>query len=441
MADQTKKELRQLMMYQIFVRNYSREGTFAMVERDLERIRSLGTDIIYFLPIHPIGEKNRKGSLGSPYAIRDYRAINPEYGTLEDFRRLVESIHAHGMKCIIDIVYNHTAPDSELVMHHPEWFYHREDGSFGNRVGEWTDIIDLDYAQKGLWEYQIDTLKFWAEIVDGFRCDVAPMVPIAFWERARREVEVVRPGLLWLAESIHPEFLTELRSRGLTAHSDGEIFRAFDVSYDYDIYGEWENYLCGRSGLSGYLEALRRQEWIYPDNYIKLRFLENHDQPRVRFLVSDEKMLRNITAFSFFQKGMAFIYAGQEFGASHLPSLFDRDTVCLSPEKGTDLSMLIRQLSALKKSSIFTDSSYQVQCNCRDICVAVHTRQEQMAVGVFSLRGESGTVQVPLADGNYQNELDRKQIEVIHGLLHCSGEPVWIQTPEEEKRPAVLPGE
>ena len=161
MADQTKKELRNLLMYQIFVRNYSEAGTFSAVMEDLDRIKALGVDIIYLLPVHPIGLKCRKGTLGSPYAIRDYREINPEYGTLSDFQALVNAIRQKGMKCIIDVVYNHTSPDSVLRKQHPEWFYKKEDGSFGNRVGDWSDIIDLDYSAPGLAEYQIETLKYW----------------------------------------------------------------------------------------------------------------------------------------------------------------------------------------------------------------------------------------------------------------------------------------
>ena len=122
MAVDTKKSLRNQVLYSIYVRNYSKEGTFAAVQADLDRIKALGTDIIWLLPIHPTGEKNRKGSLGSPYAIRDYRAVNPEFGTLDDFRHLVDAIHARGMKCIIDVVYNHTSPDSWLAENHPEWF-------------------------------------------------------------------------------------------------------------------------------------------------------------------------------------------------------------------------------------------------------------------------------------------------------------------------------
>ncbi|POD88555.1 Alpha-amylase [Lactiplantibacillus plantarum subsp. plantarum] len=128
------------------------------------------------MPIYPVGQKNRKGSLGSPYAISDYRAINPELGTMSDFVELCNAIHDQGMKVIIDIVYNHTSPDSELLSAHPDWFYHHSDGSLGNRVADWSDIIDLDYQNHDLWQYQIDTLKKWAQYVDGFRCDVAPLV-------------------------------------------------------------------------------------------------------------------------------------------------------------------------------------------------------------------------------------------------------------------------
>ena len=300
MAVNTDKSLRNQVMYQVFVRNFSEEGTFAAVEDSLDAIKALGTDIIWFMPIHPIGTLNRKGTLGSPYAISDYRAVNPEFGTLEDFKRLVAAIHDKGMKCIIDVVYNHTSPDSVLSKSHPEWFYHRPDGSFGNRVGDWTDIIDLDYNQPDLWDYQIETLCQWAEIVDGFRCDVAPLIPIAFWEKAREAVEQVRPGAIWLSESVEPEFILHMRSRGLTALSDSEIYRAFDLSYDYDCYGKFTGCLCGDSTLADYAEAINRQEYIYPDNYVKLRFLENHDQTRARFLIPDVRALRNWTAFNFF---------------------------------------------------------------------------------------------------------------------------------------------
>ena len=186
--------LRNMTLYSIFVRNFG--GNFAAVERDLPRLKSLGVDAIWLLPIHPIGTDKRKGSLGSPYAISDYRAINPEFGTMDDFVRLCDAVHQNGMKLLIDVVFHHTSPDSVLVKTHPEYFYRKPDGSFGNHVGEWTDIIDFDFDAPGLWDELIDTLCFWAQYVDGFRCDVAPMVPLAFWERARAEVAGVRPDCM-----------------------------------------------------------------------------------------------------------------------------------------------------------------------------------------------------------------------------------------------------
>lgn len=427
MANTTDKQLRNMMMYQIFVRNYSREGTFKEVEKDLDRIRSLGTDIVYFLPIHPTGEVKRKGTLGSPYAVKDYRAINPEYGTIDDFRELVAAIHDRGMKCIIDIVYNHTSPDSVLASEHPDWFYHKEDGTFGNRVGDWTDIIDLDYSNEDLWDYQIETLKYWAGIVDGFRCDVAPLVPGGFWERARREVETVRKGCIWLAESVTPSFITELRARSIGVQSDCELFADFDICYDYDIYQDLKDYLCGTGPLSAYLDGLMRQEWTYPGNYIKLRFLENHDRSRIHFLVNDERAVRNLTAFSFFLKGMAFVYAGQEFGEVHLPGLFDRDTISRKPCGGMDMSDMISRLSKIRKDSIFTDSTFSVTEVREDVCLAVHRSLDSRAYGIFSMKGRPATVRVPLPDGIYTDEISQDTVEVHEGCLSCTGEPIIIR--------------
>ena len=173
MAVSTPKSLRNQVIYQVFTRNFSETGSFGEVRSRLDDIKALGTDIIWFMPIHPIGKINRKGTLGSPYAASDFRAVNPEFGTMSDFKGLVETIHEKGMKCIIDVAYNHTAPDSVLRSEHPEWFYRRPDGNFGNRVGEWTDVNDLDYSHRELWDYQSEPLnsgrKLWTVSVATLR--------------------------------------------------------------------------------------------------------------------------------------------------------------------------------------------------------------------------------------------------------------------------------
>lgn len=425
MAVKTSKELRNQVMYSVFVRNHSEEGNFAGVQKDLDRIKKLGTDIVWLLPIHPIGVKERKGELGSPYAISDYRAINPEYGTMEDFKELVHAIHERGMKCIIDVVYNHTSPDSWLVKHHPEWFYKKENGDFGNKVGEWLDVIDLDYNQKDLWDYQIETLQQWASIVDGFRCDVAPLIPLEFWLKAREEVAKVNPECIWLSESVEPIFTIENRARGMVSLSDSEIYQAFDLCYEYDIYSYFKGYLQGNYSLKEYTERINQQEAIYPDNYVKLRFLENHDNTRAHYLIPDRKSLINWTAFMYFQKGMTLVYAGQEAECKHLPSLFDKDTIQWGEAK--PLEGLMEALYKLKKHPLFTDSRYEVRALPHDILYATHQKDGHILAGVFCTQGENGLVYIDVPEGTYVNLLNGKEFEIHRGQISVEGMPVVFE--------------
>ncbi len=185
MSRMTNIDLRNLFIYQVYVRNHTDEGTFNAFDKDLDRIKDLGVDIVYFLPIHEIGQKQKKGNLGCPYSIKDYNSINHEYGTIEDFKTTIKEIHSRGMKVMIDVVYNHTSYDSKLLEEHPEYFY-KKDGQFANRVGDWWDITDLDYSvSKNLWTELIDTLVYWARLgVDGFRWDVASLLPFDFLDMA-----------------------------------------------------------------------------------------------------------------------------------------------------------------------------------------------------------------------------------------------------------------
>ncbi|NLK94577.1 MAG: alpha-amylase [Clostridiales bacterium] len=425
MAKDTCINLRNQVMYSVYVRNHSKEGTFKAVTKDLERIKELGTDIVWFMPIHPIGIKNKKGELGCPYAIRNYREVNPEYGTLEDFKECVDKIHSLGMKCIIDVVYNHTSPDSWLLENKPEFFYRKENGSFGNRVGDWSDVLDLDYNNKDLWDYQIETLKMWAGIVDGFRCDVASMVPVEFWEKAREEVKKVRKDCIWLAETVHYTFIRELRAQGIEASSDGEVYRAFDICYDYDVQPMFSAYINGEKTLSEYIDFLNFQDSIYPNNYVKLRFLENHDNPRAKHIIPRESDLINWTAFCYFQKGTTLIYGGQEVQEEKCPSLFDIDKV--NWNTGKDLSSLMKTLYKIKKDTIFTNGNYSLVAN-EDLqtVIGYYEKNNNKAVGIFSLKSKSGKVKVALQDGEYFNEIDGEKVIVINGEITIVGNPIII---------------
>ena len=429
MSHAINKELQQAVIYSVFVRNHTPEGTFRALMPDLARIRALGADIVWLMPIHPLGTAARKGTLGSPYAIRDYRAVNPEYGTLDDLKALVDAIHEQGMKCIIDVVYNHTSPESVLWETHPEWFYKKPDGTPGNHVGDWTDIIDLDYAAPastapgGLWDYQIETLVQWARIVDGFRCDVASFVPVAFWERARAACEEVRPGCIWLAETVHREFGAEMRRRGLYSATDAEAFAAFDIEYAYDVQTVFDRYLEGTAPLSHYLDLLEFQESAYPAGFNKMRYLENHDLPRIASRLGRGLSLENLTAFIYFLKGTTLIYGGQEAASAHTVGLFDKDPVVWDGE--TDLAPLMTRLAQIKHEAFGCEDFFSARADdAQEATVLVREGDWGRAVGVFSLLGKAVEVQVAEKDGTYVNLIDASPVEVRGGKVTSTGAPI-----------------
>ncbi len=426
MANNTDPKLQNQVIYSIYVRIHTPEGTFDSIIPDLDRIKALGTDIIWFMPIHPIGVKGKKGSLGCPYANRDYRAVNPAYGTMEGFRHLCDEIHARGMKVMIDVVYNHTSPDSVLWKTHPEFFYKRPDGTPGNHVGEWSDVIDLDYSVPELWDYQIESLTIWAKIVDGFRCDVASLVPLEFWKRAREAVKQVHPGFIWLAESVHREFGAYLRSSGLNCTRDPELYEAFDLEYEYDIRTVFDKYLKGEAPLSQWTDLLEFQEAIYPENYNKMRFLENHDQPRIASFVSDENDLINFTAMLYFLKGTTLLYAGQEWENDHLPSLFEKEDI--DRETGYDLTPLLQRLAKIKKEALSPDDAFFAYAQ-DETHTAVMTRLdgESKKIGVFSLKSRQTKVKLDVPDGIYKNLIDGTDQCVTDGTLTTEGKPIIIR--------------
>ena len=423
-SKKTSVSLRNTFIYQIFVRNYSEEGTFKEVQKDLDRIKELGVDYVYLLPIHEIGEEQRKGDLGSPYAIKDYYSINHEYGRLEDFEALVEAVHEKGMKVMMDIVFNHTSPDSKLLKEHPEYFYQNEEGNFANRVGDWWDITDFDYTKdKELWRYLIDNLLYWTKKgVDGFRFDVASFLPLEFLEQAHEEVLEENPDSLFLSESVHGHFLRFIRNQGFECLSESEIYQVFDMAYDYDVHDYFLEYVQGKISLNNYLEEVIRQDEVYPKNYVKMKNLENHDNLRLAGLVKgDPVKIDAWTSFLFFTKGATMIYAGQEFSAEHTPTLFDKDTVDWS---GRDISLLIRKLSDLSHQEIFARGVYDVHLLDQDVICASYTYEDKELYGVFNVGHIKEDISLPVDDGVYTNLLTSNTFEVKDGVLANTLEPV-----------------
>ena len=422
----TKISQRNLVIYQVFVRNHTLEGTFKALIRDLDRIKSLGVDVVYLLPVHPIGTKNRKGTLGSPYSIQDYRLMNPELGSMSDFQTLIDEVHNRKMKIMMDEVFNHTSRDSRLLKEHPEWFYKNSKGEFANRVGEWWDVTDFDYSDKALWVELADTLKEYAKMgVDGFRMDVASLVPLDFWFYARKVVSKVNKNVIWLSESVHGSFAKYIRDQGFSCSSESEIYQAFDMAYDYDAYPYYEAYLKGERPFKEYLEAIARQDEIYPQNYVKMKNLENHDCPRIADSVNNnmDKIL-NWTGFIFFQKGSTMLYAGEEYCSNIRPDLFEKNVF----NRTDDIQKFITKLAKLKKRNVFSSGIYTVHYPEVDgVAYQTFENDKELLIGIFNVGLNSGKIKVELEDGAYKNILGSKKVKVVNKEITLSNQPIVLQ--------------
>ncbi|MBN2146129.1 MAG: hypothetical protein JW726_02030 [Anaerolineales bacterium] len=414
MAHDTPKSLGNMVVYEIYVRNHGPNGTFTDVEADLPRIASIGVDVVWFMPIHPIGVKNKKGSLGCPYSIRDYREVNPEYGTRQDFAHLIQKAHALGMKVMIDVVYNHTAHDSVLVAEHPEYFHQDAQGRPVTTVPDWSDVIDLKHPHPELTAYLIETLKGWAEFgVDGFRCDVASLLPQEFWLQARAAVAAVKPGVIWLAESVHGSFISERRFKGLPTLSDSEVYAAFDWTYDYDIWPVFIKAVQGRFPLTRYLDMLSFQDCIYPENYLKMRCVENHDQQRIMHLAPSRAQALAWTAFAAFNKGPFLIYGGQESEADHTPSLFDIDKISWADYS---LQPYLTRLARLKKDPAVVGGKFALLEGSSAIQAAWLYPGSNL-LGIFNVNGIKKKVAVKIPDGDYADFISGSVIHVKDGKI------------------------
>lgn len=427
MSKNTMKDLRKLFFYQVYIRNHTKKGTFKAFITDLDRIKDLGVDYVYLLPIHEIGMKNKKGELGCPYSIKDYRSINHEYGTIDDFKTVVTETHNRDMKLMLDVVFNHTSYDSVLIKEHPEYFY-KKNGEFSNRVGDWWDITDLDYTvSKDLWVELIDTLVYWTKQgVDGFRWDVASFLPLEFLEEAHDRVLDVNPNVVFLSESVHGGFCRYIRNQGFVCLSESEIYQVFDMAYDYDTHPYFEGYLKGESSFDKYLDSLDLQEEIYPDNYIKLRNLENHDYGRFAPMVdNDIDKIKNWTSMSFFMKGSTLIYAGQEMCDTNRPSLFDVD--CTNWD-GIDISPLISRLASIVKNDIFSLGNYSIIRTNKDVYVGLYEYNDTKIYGVFNVSDSDQVINVDMESGAYINLLDDTKILITDNTIVVDRKPMILRS-------------
>jgi alpha-amylase len=299
-------------VYEVNIRQYTEAGTFNAFAGHLPRLRDMGVEILWFMPITPISKEGRQGSLGSYYACSDYVSVNPEFGTLQDFKTLVDEAHGLGMKVIIDWVANHTGWDHTWTRTNPEFYRRTADGKFYD-VNGWHDVIDLNYYDHAMRSAMIDAMRFWIEEtnIDGFRCDMAHLVPLDFWREARTKLDAIRP-LFWLAETENIAYLN-----------------VFDSWYTWQWMAATEKYCRQQASLPDLLQVLHHYRHDFPARAIGLYFTANHDENSWNG-TEYEKYGDAAKAFAVFSctwEGIPLIYSGQELPNRKRLKFFDKDQI------------------------------------------------------------------------------------------------------------------
>lgn len=305
--------VRDAIIYEVYLRSFSPEGTFAGLENRLDELKDLGVTVLWLMPIHPVGEENKKGTLGSPYSIRDYFDVNPEFGSMEDFQSLLDAAHDRGFKLIIDLVANHTAWDNPLIEEHPDWYVHDDEGNIIHPAGtDWWDVADLDYDNPEVWDYMKEVMRFWVEDigVDGFRCDVSELVPVEFWEEARDMLDDIKPVMM-LSEGTAPE----------------HHLHAFDITYAWNVYHTLPGIVHENEPATVIDDLLQEEVASYPAGSLRLRFKSNHDEnawdaPAVEKW--GRKGAKAVGTLVTMMPGVPLLYNGDEVGNPERLDLFEK---------------------------------------------------------------------------------------------------------------------
>ena len=394
------------VLYEMNVRQLTAEGTFQAAEGKLEFLHNLGIDAIWLMPPYPIGEEGRKGELGSYYSIRDYKAINPEFGTMEDFDSFVAKTHSLGMKVLLDWVANHTARDAKWLKSKPADWYEREADGTAKVPWDWTDTAKLNYANHDVWRGQIEAMRFWVEKhnIDGFRCDMAMLVPIEFWQEAAKVLHAIKPDVFMLAEA-----------------EELNLFdRAFDMGYAWEIHHMMCDIAKGERRVWDLRNTLYADRTKYPASAMRMMFTSNHDENSwsgsefTRFGASLEVM----TALTFlWEAAMPLIYTGQEVGYDHSFKFFDKDHI--PHYEANAHTELYRKLINLKHSQKALQAGEQggriieIENNAKD-CLMTFVREKDDSRVVAILNLSPYTIHANFNNGiyagNYTNAISGEEV-------------------------------
>ncbi|MDH4089744.1 MAG: alpha-amylase family glycosyl hydrolase [Cyclobacteriaceae bacterium] len=415
-----------MTIYEVNIRQHTPEGTFKSFQEHLPRLRELGADILWIMPIQPIGKKNRKGSLGSYYSIRDYKSVNPEFGTLDDFKALVSKAHETGLLVILDWVPNHTAWDHTWITEHPEYYmtaseakivgkelgvdadYYKKKG-MGELVYEadWDDIALLNHFNPATRAAMIDAMRFWVTEtdIDGFRTDHAGHeIPMYFWEEVSSALNPLK-DLFWLAEWDEPR-----------------MHLVFDATYEWGLLGLTEAVAKGNASAEDLHEHIQKDIARFGMHPFRLNMITNHDrnawEGTIRERYGDGG--KAFAVFSFTAYGAPVIYSGQEVGLNKRLKFFEKDTISWEdPDKYFPFYQKLNQLKV--DNPALWNGGYggmpeKLEDGNKDVFSFRRTKDQNTVIGIINMSGENQTVRLS------QKELSGQYIEAFTGQSQSLGE-------------------
>lgn len=399
------------VVYEVNTRQFTPEGTLKAFANHLPRLQELGVDILWFMPIQTIGEKDRKGSLGSYYSIKNYNEVNSEFGTLDDFKEVVETAQSMGMKVILDWVANHTSRDANWVNEHPNWYVRDSLGDL-NIMYDWTDIAQLDYTVPEMRDEMIKSMMFWVEEtgIDGFRCDVAGELPTEFWEEAKDSLLAINNDLFFLAEAEKPE-LNE---------------SAFDAYYAWDFHHKMNSVAQGIEPVDSLRASLERMLDKFPNHAIPMYFTSNHDENSWNG-TEFERMGDAVQAFSaltYVLPGMPLIYNGQEAGFNKRLEFFEKDLIDFTDTD--DFTGFYKKLNNIKKKHPALQSQERdgnmseiTNNHPQKVWSFKRTKGESEIVAIFNLSKESlnVTLKEDFEGVKYSDLNDSTQVEITAEVI------------------------
>ena len=377
-------------IYEVNIRSYTTAGTFKAFQAHLPRLKKLGVKVLWFMPIHPISTTNRNGSLGSPYAVNDYKAVNPDMGTDADFRKLINAAHAAGFKVVLDWVANHTGWDNVWMSAHRDWFT-QVNGVIQPPNRDWLDVADLNYNNADMRAAMIDAMKYWVTNfnIDGFRCDYANGVPTSFWEEATRQLDAIKP-MFMLAES-----------EGVA----DELNSAFNGNYSWSLLSRLNSVANTSDPDASYLTStLDSLTYTYANGTFPMTFITNHDQNSWNGTEYERLpgFVKRFSALYFTVPGMPLIYSGQEVGFNRRLAFFDKDAITW-PKSSSMTTFYTKLISLKTKNSALWNGSAGgelVQYDGTNSKVLTYTRQRGSSKVVVAINVSSSKAKTTIATGS-----------------------------------------